>query len=162
MQMQNRFFAKKDAINITPFLDIILVLFVIIIVAASFKEDTNKSKKKELFLKINFLEKQLDNLKKENAELLEKNRFLKKQVLQREMFVNKSKEVLNKCVIDVDVMDNHLKIGNKQYSFKEFLELAKNGFIKNANFYIKKTQSAKSFYKKLREELKELGFTFKN
>ena len=34
--LQNNLFKKKDAINITPFLDIMLVLFVIIIVVASF------------------------------------------------------------------------------------------------------------------------------
>lgn len=160
--LQNNLFKKKDAINITPFLDIMLVLFVVIIVAASFKEDANKSKEKELFLKISFLEKQLDNLKKENIELLKENSFLKKQVLQKEIFVNKSKEILSKCVLDVNVMDNYLEVGGNKYSAEQFLSLARSGLIKNANFYIKKTNAAEAFYEDLKEKLKKIGFTFKN
>ena len=83
----------------------------------------------------------------------------KKQVLQKEIFVNKSKEILSKCVLDVNVMDNYLEVGGNKYSAEQFLSLAKSGLIKNANFYIKKTNAAETFYEDLKEKLKKIGFT---
>jgi len=160
--MQNKFFAKKDAINITPFLDIMLVLFVVIIVVAFFNDKGLKQKNEILFSKMNELKKQLDFLRKENTLLHNKNKILLLSQEQNSFFQKKSKEMLSKCILNVNVMDNYVEIGNTKYSINQFISLTKNGFVKNANFYIKKTPSAENFYKKLKEKLKKLGFSFKN
>ncbi len=162
--LQNNLFSKKrDAINITPFLDIMLVLFVVIIVVSSFKENFLSKKKEELlFKKINMLQKQVSFLKEENTKLLKKNNFLREQVSQKNFLLKQTQEVLNKCTLEVKVLDNYLKIGNTRYSLAEFLNLAENGFVKNANFYIKKTKNAENFYEVLKNKLKKIGFKFTN
>jgi len=160
--LQNNLFKKKDAINITPFLDIMLVLFVIIIVVASFGRNNAQLKKvkEDLLLKIKVLERKIKNLQKENDKLIKNNNLLTQQIFQEKNFVNQAKIILNQCTLEVEVMDDYLKIKDKKYSFDEFINLAKNGFIKNASFYIKKTHTASTFYKKLKEDLQKIGFEF--
>jgi len=159
--MLNKFFGKRDAINITPFLDIMLVLFVVIIVVASFDDKNFEKENKNLLLKIDKLEKQLNLLHKKNNLLKSKNKILLKQISQNKFFINASKEVMSECVVDVNVMDNYLEVGNKKYSLDDFMELAKTGLIRHTSFRIKRTESAEKFYKKLKTELKSIGFTFK-
>jgi len=150
--MQNKFFAKKDAINITPFLDIMLVLFVVIIVASSFKSNYNSLKEQkqleELVVKIKKLEK-------ENKNLILKNKALTKENQNIKNFVSK-------FVMKVIIYQDFLTINGVEYSFEDFKSLVKNGIIKKVQFYYSKDGKSINNYKKLNQFLKKVGWDLGN
>jgi biopolymer transport protein ExbD len=151
MQMQNRFFTKKDAINITPFLDIMLVLFIIIIVVASFNNyDSLKEQKKleELVVKIKKLEKENKNLILKNSALTKENKKIKNFVSQFTM--------------KVIIYQDFLTINGVEYSFEDFKSLVKNGIIKRVQFYYYKDEKSINNYKKLNQFLDKFGWDLKN
>lgn len=62
---------KKDAINIAPFVDILLVLFVVILVSATFS-DVSESKIKELKKKVQQLQDEKDSIRKSLERIMTK------------------------------------------------------------------------------------------
>jgi len=170
--MQNRFFTKRDAINITPFLDIMLVLFVIIIVVASFNNYNflkEQKKLKELVVKIKKLEKEkellqlfnqkfkvkLQKLKNENKSLILKNRTL---IRENENI----KKFISQFTMKVIIYQDFLTINGIEYSFKDFKSLVKNGLIKRVQFYYSKDEKSIDNYKKLNQFLDKLGWDLGN
>jgi len=167
--MQNRFFAKKDVINITPFLDIMLVLFIVIIVAASFKSNYNslKEQKKlgELVIKLKKLEREkrllqsLNQKLKGNLQEIEKenkNLMLKNSVLTKEN--KKIKNFVSQFTMKVIIYQDFLTINGVKYSFKDFKALVSNGIIKKVQFYYSKDEKSIYNYRKLNVFLNKLGW----
>lgn len=160
--MQNKFLTKKDAINITPFLDIMLVLFVIIIVVASFNNNFDSLKEKEEFKNLMVEVKRLnkekkslqlfnEKLRKENKTLKVKNNFLTKE--NRNM-----KQFLNQFTMKIIIYPSFLTINGVEYNFKDFKLLVRHGIIKKVQFYYSKDAKSIRNYRKLNAFLNKLDW----
>jgi len=164
--LQNSFFKKKDVINITPFLDIMLVLFVIIIVAASFtSSNVNKNKEKQLLSKISELKKQnfdlkkLDKkLKKEIVELKKINKTLNKQRLALFNENKNLKKIIAASAVQVKIYSNFLELNGIKYNFNDLKKMIEKGIIKRVKFYYAKDKKAIENYKEINKFLDELGW----
>jgi len=167
MLQNNLFFRKRDVINITPFLDIMLVLFVVIIVVASFRNNyssvmVEQKKLKELKVIIkklreenNLLKDKIKKIKHENRHLKLKNNFLIKE--------NKNfRKLINKFTVRVVIYKNFLTINGIKYSFKDFRKFIKNGIINKVQFYYSRDKKSIDNYNRLNKFLNELGWSFKN
>jgi biopolymer transport protein ExbD len=154
------FFNKKDAINITPFLDIMLILFIVIIVVSSFSFKKNEINNEQLLKQISILKKKIIVLKQKNNLLKNENLVLKQQVSLNKNSLKEIKDLIDYCTFNISVFENYVKIDNKTYSIKKFFNLIKKGFIKKVNFSVKKTDAAKHTYIKIKNNLKKLGWEF--
>jgi len=157
--LQNSFFKKKDAINIAPFLDIMLVLFVIIIVVASFnnRDTTNletQKKLKELITKVKKLEK-------ENKELIAKNKALAQENYALNKRQKDIKKFMSNLTVKVILYEDYIKINNVKYSYKDFKNLVKNRIIQKLDIYYASDKKSLERIKEIKNFLKKMGWDLK-
>jgi biopolymer transport protein ExbD len=92
---------KFDAINVIPFIDIMLVILVIVLVTASFVEkrylDVNLATAKSTTSNLKDIKEVVITIKKDNKIFLDKKEILKKDFLNKIKQINKESKIVINC-----------------------------------------------------------------
>ncbi len=92
---------KFDAINVIPFIDIMLVILVIVLVTASFIEkrylDVNLATAKSATSNLKDKKEVVITIKKDNKIFLDKKEILKKDFLNKIKQINKESKIVINC-----------------------------------------------------------------